>query len=186
MRRALPPSEPPDGERPRCLCLVVEGAQPCGGWYLSAIARLQGFSSGSPAAFPHQWAVWWREASRAAASAPPSASRIFVIRAEAEERTEWGVASTWAGNPFLPPAFGGERHPPAPRRLPSAMPGKANCCCLARVQHSVLCPGDGRAAYGPATSRSSSRRQPCQRVAQHVVRREGGAHVLRRPRRGRE
>jgi hypothetical protein len=20
------------------------------------------------------------------------------------------------------------------------MPGKANCCCLARVQHSVLCP----------------------------------------------
>jgi hypothetical protein len=23
------------------------------------------------------------------------------------------------------------------------MPGKANCCCPARVQHSVLCPGDG-------------------------------------------
>jgi hypothetical protein len=22
------------------------------------------------------------------------------------------------------------------------MRGKANCCCLARVQHSVLCPGD--------------------------------------------
>jgi hypothetical protein len=58
------------------------------------------------------------------------------------------------------------------------MPGKANCCCPARVQHSVLCPGDGRAAYGPATSRSSSHRQPRQRVAQHVVRREGGAHVL--------
>jgi hypothetical protein len=91
MRRILPPSEPPDGEHPRCLRLVVEGVQPCGGWYLSAIARLQGFSSGSPAVFPHQWAIWWREASRAAASAPPSASRIFVIRAEAEERTEWGL-----------------------------------------------------------------------------------------------
>jgi hypothetical protein len=165
LRRILPPSEPPDGEHPRCLRLVVEGAQPCGGWYLSAIARLQGFLLGIPAAFPHQWAIWWREASRAAASAPPSASRIFVIRAEAEERTEWGVASAWVGNPFLPPAFGGERHPPAPRRLPSAMPGKANCCCPARVQHSVLCPGDGCAAYGPATSRSSSRRQPRQRVA---------------------
>jgi hypothetical protein len=60
MRRFLPPSEPPDGERPRCLRLVVEGAQPCGGWYLSASARLQGLSSCSPAAFPHQWAVWWR------------------------------------------------------------------------------------------------------------------------------
>jgi hypothetical protein len=37
------------------------------------------------------------------------------------------------------------------------MPGKANCCCLARVQHSVLCPGDGG--------------QPHRGVSQHVVRR---------------
>jgi hypothetical protein len=55
MHRALPPSEPPDGERPRCLRLVVGEAQPHRGWHPSAIARLQGFSSGSPAAFPHQW-----------------------------------------------------------------------------------------------------------------------------------
>jgi hypothetical protein len=55
MHRALPPSEPPDRERQRCLRLVVGGAQPRGGWYLSAIARLQGFSLGSPAASPHQW-----------------------------------------------------------------------------------------------------------------------------------
>jgi hypothetical protein len=42
--------------------------------------------------------------------------------------------------------------------------GKANCCCPARVQHSVLCPGDcGR---------------PHRRVSQHVVRREGGTRVL--------
>jgi hypothetical protein len=46
------------------------------------------------------------------------------------------------------------------------MRGKANCCCLARVQHSVLCPGDcGRLHRG---------------VAQHVVRREGGTRVLGR------
>jgi hypothetical protein len=44
------------------------------------------------------------------------------------------------------------------------MPGKVNCCCLARVQHSVLCPGDGG--------------QPHQGVSQHVVRREGGTRVL--------
>jgi hypothetical protein len=37
------------------------------------------------------------------------------------------------------PAFGGGNHPPAlRRRRPPAMPGKANCCCPARMQHSVL------------------------------------------------
>jgi hypothetical protein len=56
MHRALPPSEPSDGEHPRCFHLaVVGGAQLRGSWHLSAIARLQGFSSGSPAASPHQW-----------------------------------------------------------------------------------------------------------------------------------
>jgi hypothetical protein len=48
------------------------------------------------------------------------------------------------------------------------MRGKANCCCLARVQHSVLRPGDcGRLHRG---------------VAQHVVRHEGGTRVLGRSR----
>jgi hypothetical protein len=56
MHRALPPSEPPDGGHPRCFRLAaVGGARPRGGWHPSAIARLQGFSSCSPAAFPHQW-----------------------------------------------------------------------------------------------------------------------------------
>jgi hypothetical protein len=56
MHCALPPSEPPDGEHPRCFRLAtVGGAQPRRGWHPSAIARLQGFSSGSPTAFPHKW-----------------------------------------------------------------------------------------------------------------------------------
>jgi hypothetical protein len=56
MHRVLPPSEPPDGERPRRFRLVVVGGtQLHGSWYLSAIARLQGFSSGSPAASPRRW-----------------------------------------------------------------------------------------------------------------------------------
>jgi hypothetical protein len=71
----------------------------------------------------------------------------------------------------LASSFGirGGRHPPAlRRRRPPAMRGKANCCCLARVQHSVLRPGDcGRLHRG---------------VAQHVVRREGGTRVLGRSR----
>jgi hypothetical protein len=56
MHRALPPSEPPDGERSRRFRLVVVGGtQLRRSWYLSAIVRLQGFSSGSPAAFPRRW-----------------------------------------------------------------------------------------------------------------------------------
>jgi hypothetical protein len=56
MHRALPPSEPPDAERSRCFHLViVGGTQLHGSWYLSAIARLQGFSSGSPAPSPRWW-----------------------------------------------------------------------------------------------------------------------------------
>jgi hypothetical protein len=90
-----------------------------------------------------------------------------------------GPTSAWAGDPLLPPAFGGEGHPPAlRRRRPSATRGKANCCCLDRVQLSVLHPGDGRAARGPATSRSSLRRRLHRGVEQHVVRREGGTRVL--------
>jgi hypothetical protein len=61
---------------------------------------------------------------------------------------ELGPASAWAGGPLLPPTFGGEGHPPALlRRRPPAMRGKANCCCLVRVQLSVLHPGDGRAVH---------------------------------------
>jgi hypothetical protein len=44
------------------------------------------------------------------------------------------------------------------------MRGKANCCFLDRVQLSVLHPGDCGRLH--------------RRVAQHVVRREGGTHVL--------
>jgi hypothetical protein len=93
--------------------------------------------------------------------------------------TELGPASAWAGDPLLPPAFGGEGHPPAlRRRRPPAMRGKANCCCLARVQLFVLHPGDGRAARGPVTPRSSLRCRLHRGVAQHVVRHEGGTRVL--------
>jgi hypothetical protein len=56
MHRVPPPSETPDGECPRFFRLViVGGTQLRRSWYLSAIARLQGFSSGSPAASPRRW-----------------------------------------------------------------------------------------------------------------------------------
>jgi hypothetical protein len=55
MRRVFPPSEPPDGGYPPSFRLIVGGTQLRGSWYLSAIVRLQGFSSASPAIPPRRW-----------------------------------------------------------------------------------------------------------------------------------
>jgi hypothetical protein len=55
MHRVFPASEPPDGEHPQSFHLVVGGTQLRGSWYLSAIVRLQGFSSGGPVASPRRW-----------------------------------------------------------------------------------------------------------------------------------
>jgi hypothetical protein len=55
VHRVFPPSEPPDGGHPQSFRLVVGGTQLRGSWYLSAIVRLQGFSSVSSAASPRRW-----------------------------------------------------------------------------------------------------------------------------------
>jgi hypothetical protein len=173
MHCALPPSEPPDGEHPRCLRLVVGGVQPYGGGHPSAIARLQGFSSGSPAASPHRWSPRMVTTSSMVGRSKPGCGLYPALSFKDLHHPCWGggrgepkPAFAWAGVPLVPPASGGGNHPPAlRRRRPPAMRGKENCCCLARVQHSVLCPGNcGR---------------PHRRVSQHVVRREGGTRVLR-------
>jgi hypothetical protein len=151
MHRALPPSEPPDGERPCCLRLVVGGAQPRGGWHLSAVARLQGFSSGSPAASPHQWSPKTVTTSSMVGRSKPGCGLCPALSFKDLHHHCWGGGQAepgptfaWAGVPPLPPTSGGGNRPPAlRRRRPPAMPGKANCCCPARVQHSVLCPSDG-------------------------------------------
>jgi hypothetical protein len=175
MHHALLPSKPPYGERPRCFRLaVVGGAQLRGSWHLSAIARLQGFSSGSPAASPHQWSPKTVTTSSTVGRSKPGCDLCPALSFNDLHHPCWGggqgepgPAFAWVGVPLLPPASGGGNHPPALRRgRPLAMPGKANCCCPVRVQHSVLCPCDGG--------------QPHQGVSQHVVRREGGTRVLGR------
>jgi hypothetical protein len=56
-------------------------------------------------------------------------------------RRTGALPPAWVGWPPLLLASGDGNHPPAlRRRRPPAMPGKANCCCPARVQYSVLCP----------------------------------------------
>jgi hypothetical protein len=173
MHCTLPPSKLPDGEHPRCFRLAaVGGAQLRGGWHPSAIARLQRFSSGNPAAFPHQWSRRMVTTGSMVGRSKPGCGLCPALSFKDLHHPCWGggrgepgPAFAWAGVPLLPPTSGGGNHPLALRRRhPPAMRGKANCCCPARVQHFVLCPGDcGR---------------PHQRVSQHVVRREGGTRVL--------
>src|SRR5688500_10026816 len=114
MNRVFPPSKPPDGGKPPSFRLVVGGTQLRGSWYLSAIVRLQGFSSGSPAAPLHRRppkmvasGLMVGKASLAASSAPTSASRIFVIQAKMEDEASRGAASAGVGCPLLSLAPGG-------------------------------------------------------------------------------
>jgi hypothetical protein len=55
MHRVFPPFKPSDGGYPPSFCLVVGGTQLRGSWYLSAVVRLQGFSSCSPVAPLRRW-----------------------------------------------------------------------------------------------------------------------------------
>jgi hypothetical protein len=116
MHRVFPPSEPPDGGRPQSFRLVVGGTQLRGSWYLSAIVRLQGFSSCSPAASPRWWSPKTVTTSSmvgrsepAAASAPPSASRMFTISAGEGSVPSWG-RSLRGRRPAPSLSDRGERH----------------------------------------------------------------------------
>jgi hypothetical protein len=146
MHHVFPPSKPQDGGYPPSFRLAVGATQLRGSWYLSTIVRLQGFSSHSPVALLRWWSPktvtsspGWGEASRAMILVPPSVSRVFVILAGAGSEASRGSTSRAGRRPPLLPASGGGNHPPAlRRRRPPAMPGKANCCCPARMQHSAL------------------------------------------------
>jgi hypothetical protein len=178
MHCALPPSDPPDGEHPCCLVLgAVGGARPRRGWRSSDIARLQGFSSRSPAAVPHQWSSAGMITSLVVGRSKPGCGLCPALSFKDVHHPGWGgghaelgPASVWAGDPLLPPSFGGEGHPPAVWRMhPPAMRGKVNCCCLARVQLSVLHPGDGRAVRRRLLSPALKRQPPLERLPTAAV-----------------
>jgi hypothetical protein len=100
-----PAISPPESSRSRwcsrsCLLLAaVRGVQPRGGWCSSAIARLQGFSSCSPASTSGRWSSTRMttslvvERSEPGYGLPlPSTSRMFIIRAGEEGEPSWGPA----------------------------------------------------------------------------------------------
>jgi hypothetical protein len=98
------------------------------------------------------------------------------------------LPSAWAGDPLLPPAFGGEGRPPALRRRQTAT------CCLVRVWLSVHRMSDGRAVRRSATStalpaplaapggrttrRTPQGRCPCPRMVLSSLRGEDGSEDL--------
>jgi hypothetical protein len=110
MHRVFPPSKPPDGGCPQSFRLVVGGTQLRGSRHLSAIVRLQGFSSVSPAASPRRWtpetvttSPWVGEASRAVILVPPSASGMFIILAGVEaglSRSSTFCTGSWVSLSF--------------------------------------------------------------------------------------
>jgi hypothetical protein len=82
------------------------------------------------------------------------------------------LPSAWAGNPLLPPAFGGEGRSPALRRRQTAT------CRLVGVWLSVHRTGDGRAVRSSATSTALLAPPAPLGVVQDVVSRRGGVRVL--------
>jgi hypothetical protein len=90
--------------------------------------------------------------------------------------------------PLLPSVIGGEGRSPSMALSTAAClaprPERLWCCFRCRLLPlggawmPVCRMGVGRSLHGPATSRSFRRRRLHRGVAQHVVRREGGVHVL--------
>jgi hypothetical protein len=129
IHRALPPSGPPDGVR-RCslegsasgspppaisppdssrswwrcrsclLLAAVRGAQPRGGWCSSAIARLQGFSSCSPAATSRQWSSRGMTTSLVVEISEPGCGLPSALSFKDVHHPRWG-----GGRAELGPAF---------------------------------------------------------------------------------
>jgi hypothetical protein len=144
MHRVFPPSKLSDGGDPPSFRIVVGGTQLRGSWYLSAIVRLQGLSSASPAA-PPRWGSPktvttspWMGRSKLGCDLCPAPSW------SSSSSLGWGPGQAGALPPARvgrghPPASGGGDHPPVlRRRRPPVMLGEAGCCCSARMQHYVL------------------------------------------------
>jgi hypothetical protein len=127
MHRVLPPSEPPDGEHSRRFRLaVVGGTQLRRSWYLSAIVRLQGFSSGSPAASPRRW----------------SPKTVTTSSGVGRSKPGCGLCPALSFKDLHHPCWGGERGAPTVGVLLLRRPSNVGgCSYLRRWNRSSVCNG---------------------------------------------
>jgi hypothetical protein len=101
----LSTSEPPDGVHLCCLLLAaVGGARPRGGWRSSVIARLQEFSSCSPAAVPRRRSPRTMTASLVVGKSEPGRGLSLGLSFKDVHHPCWG-----GGCAELGPAFRGQR-----------------------------------------------------------------------------
>jgi hypothetical protein len=144
--------------------------------------------------------LWWREATRAAASPLPSASRMFIIRAGEEGEPSWGPAFCMGWRPASSSSIRGRRaftslaeeanfgyagladcRPPLPGS-PAWMALAPPLTLPPAVWLGHGCPTTTRATVAPCAGlphpRLLPRRRPHRGVAQDVVRRGGGDRVL--------
>jgi hypothetical protein len=96
---------------------------------------------------------------------------MFIIHAGGRASRVAVGSSAWAGDPLLPPAFGGEERSPALRRRRTAT------CCLVGGWLSIHRAGDGRAVRRSATSTALP--APLATPGGRTTRRtpQGGVHV---------
>jgi hypothetical protein len=115
MHCVFPPSKPPDGGYPPSFRLIIGGTQLRGSWYLSAIVRLQGFSSCSPAAPLHRRSpkmvtsgLMVGESESGCGLCPSLSLKDFHHQGWGGECAELGSAPCVGGGPLLPSVIGGK------------------------------------------------------------------------------
>jgi hypothetical protein len=132
MHRAFPPSKPPDGGCSQSFRLAVGGTQLRGSWYLSAIVRLQGFSSASLAVLLHRRSPEtvttspWVGRSKPGCDLGPTLSFKDVHHPRWVEvglsRSSTSRAGSWVGLPFGVRGIGRSASARRARRLGSRCP----------------------------------------------------------------
>jgi hypothetical protein len=110
MRRVFPSSKPPDGGYPPSFCLLVGGTQLCGSWYLSAIVRLQGFSSCGPIASPRWWSPKTVTASSWVGRSKPGCDLGPTLSFKDVHHPRWGGGRAEPAL-YLPRGFAGHPFP---------------------------------------------------------------------------
>jgi hypothetical protein len=111
MHRVFPSSKPPDGGCPPPFRLIVGGTQLRGSWYLSAIVRLQGFSSRSPAAPLHRRSPRTVTSILMVGESEPGCDLGPTLSFEDVHHPRWGGGQAEPA-PYLPRGFVGR---PLPR-----------------------------------------------------------------------